>query len=177
MDVWERLSTLPPVAQPAEARYAVLVPIYDDEEGTTRVIFTARPEHMRTHPGDVVFPGGAIEAGEGPVDAAKREAWEEIKLPGDNVIEILGGLQPLTSRNPDRVIVPVVARIERPPELVPDPAEVAHIIEPKLEDLLDDEQWESQDWQGFEMWFYEFDEAVLWGATAFMVRDLLRYLS
>jgi 8-oxo-dGTP pyrophosphatase MutT (NUDIX family) len=176
MDVWERLSALPPVERPRDARYAVLVPIYDDVNGSTRVIFTSRPEHMRTHPGDVVFPGGAIEQGESPIDAAMREAWEEIMLPSDNVLEILGGLKPLTSRNPDRIIVPVVARIERPPELVPDPAEVEHIIEPKIEDLLDDERWESQDWQGFEMWFYEFDEAVLWGATAYMVRDLLRYL-
>ena len=176
MDVWEALSSLPPVETPADARYAVLVPIYDDEEGTTRIIFTTRPEHMRTHPGDVVFPGGAIEEGEDPVTTAKRESWEEIKLPQDNVVEILGGLPSLTTSDPDRVIVPVVARIERPDELVPDPAEVEHIIEPRLDDLLDDSRWESQDWQGFEMWFYEFDEGVLWGATAFMVRNLLKYL-
>ncbi len=176
MDVWDALSSLPPVEAPSDARYAVLVPIYDDDEGTTRIIFTTRPDHMRTHPGDVVFPGGAIEEGEDPVATAKRESWEEIKLPVDNVVEVLGGLSSLTTRDPDRVIVPVVARIERPDELIPDPAEVESIIEPRLEDLLDDSRWVSQDWQGFEMWFYEFDEGVLWGATAFMVRNLLRYL-
>ncbi len=176
MNVWDALSSLPPVGRPADARYAVLVPIYDDHDGATRIVFTTRPEHMRTHPGDVVFPGGAIEDGEDPIGAAKREAWEEIKLPADNVVEILGGLNPLTTRDPDRIIVPVVARIERPDELVPDPAEVERIIEPRLEDLLDESQWVSQDWQGFEMWFFEFDEGILWGATAFMVRDLLRYV-
>lgn len=176
MDVWDALSSLPPVERPPDARYAVLVPIYDDHDGTVRLVFTTRPEHMRTHPGDVVFPGGAMEDGEGPIDTAKREAWEEIKLPADNVVEILGGLKPLTARDPDRIIVPVVARIERPDELIPDPAEVENIIEPRLEDLLDDSQWVSQDWQGFEMWFFDFDDGILWGATAFMVRDLLRYL-
>jgi 8-oxo-dGTP pyrophosphatase MutT (NUDIX family) len=176
MDVWEALSSLPPVDPRPDARYAVLVPIYDDADGVTRLVFTVRPEHMRTHPGDVVFPGGAIEDGEDPIATAKRESWEEIKLPVDNVVEILGGLQPLTTRDPDRIIVPVVARIERPDELVPDPAEVESIIEPRLDDLLDDANWESQDWQGFEMWFFEFAEGVLWGATAFMVRDLLKYL-
>ena len=176
MDVWDALSSLPPVERPPDARYAVLVPLYDGADGTTRIVFTSRPEHMRTHPGDVVFPGGGMEDGEDPVTTAKREAWEEIKLPSDNVLEILGGLTPLTTRDPDRIIVPVVARIERPDEFVPDPAEVEHIIEPSLDELLDDARWESQDWQGFEMWFYEFDEAILWGATAFMVRDLLRYL-
>ncbi len=176
MDVWEALSALPPVDPPPDARYAVLVPIYEDGEGTTRVIFTVRPEHMRTHPGDVVFPGGGIEDGEDPVTTAKREAWEEIRLPADSVVEVFGALKPLTTRDPDRVIVPVVAKIERPDELVPDPAEVEAIIEPRLDDLLDDARWESQDWQGFEMWFFEFEEGVLWGATAFMVRDLLQYL-
>ena len=175
MDVWKALSALPPVDTPPDARYAVLVPLYDDN-GTTRIVFTTRPEHMRTHPGDVVFPGGAIEEGEDPIATAKRESWEEIKLPSDNVVEILGGLRPLTTRDPDRVIVPVVARIERPAELVPDPAEVESIIEPQLDDLLDDSRWTSQDWQGFEMWFFEFDEGILWGATAFMVRELLEYL-
>lgn len=176
MDIWDALSTLPPVEAPPDARYAVLVPIYDDDDGTTRLVFTVRPEHMRTHPGDVVFPGGAIEDGEDPIATAMRESWEEIKLPADNVVEILGGLQTLTTNDPDRVIVPVVARIERPDELVPDPDEVESIIEPRLEDLLDDSRWVTQDWQGFEMWFYEFDEGVMWGATAFMVRNLLRYL-
>ena len=175
MDVWDALSLLPPIERPPDARYAVLVPLYDDD-GTTRMVFTTRPEHMRTHPGDVVFPGGSIEHGEDPVATAKREAWEEIGLPSDNVIQILGGLKPLATRDPDRIIVPVVARIERPAELVPDPAEVERIIEPRLDDLLDDTKWVVQDWQGFDMWFFEFDEGILWGATAFMVRDLLRYL-
>lgn len=175
MDVWKALSALPPVDTPPGARYAVLVPLYDDN-GTTRIVFTTRPEHMRTHPGDVVFPGGAIEDGEDPIATAKRESWEEIKLPSDNVLEILGGLRPLTTRDPGRVIVPVVARIERPAELVADPTEVESIIEPRLDDLLDDSRWTRQDWQGFEMWFFELDEGILWGATAFIVRELLEYL-
>lgn len=61
MDLWKRLAVLPDVAPPPDARYAVLVPIYVDSYGTNRIIFTRRPEHMRTHPGDVVFPGGGRE--------------------------------------------------------------------------------------------------------------------
>jgi len=164
------------VETPPDARYAVLVPLYDDDSGTPRIVFTTRPEHMRTHPGDVVFPGGAMENGEDPIATAKRESWEEIKLPSANVVDILGGLKPLTTRDPDKIIVPVVARIDRPDQFIPDPAEVADIIEPRLDELMDDSRWASQDWQGFEMWFYEFDEGILWGATAFMVRELLEYL-
>ena len=133
MDLWERLAALPPVASPPDARYAVLVPMYVDGDGTDRIIFTRRPEHMRTHPGDVVFPGGGREQGEDAIATAKREAWEEIRLPPENVAEVLGGLTPVTTRSRTTLIVPVVARIVRPDELVPDPAEVHSIIEPPVD--------------------------------------------
>jgi 8-oxo-dGTP pyrophosphatase MutT (NUDIX family) len=176
MDLWKRLAALPAVATPPDARYAVLVPIYVDSEGTNRIIFTRRPEHMRTHPGDVVFPGGGREEGEDAIATAKREAWEEIQLPPENVVEIVGGLTPVTTRSRTTLIVPVVARIERPDELVPDPAEVHSIIEPPIDHLLDESRWVSRDFHGHELWFYEFEEGTLWGATAFMVRELLKYL-
>lgn len=176
MDLWTRLADLPPVVSRPDARYAVLVPLYEDADGVDRIIFTRRPEHMRTHPGDVVFPGGGSEADEGPVETAKREAWEEIRLPPDNVVDVLGGLTPVTTRNRTTLIIPVVAHIERPAALVPDPEEVHSIIEPPIEHLLDDDRWTSRDWYGHELWFYEFEEGTLWGATAFMVRELLKYL-
>ncbi len=176
MDLWTRLADLPPVASSADARYAVLVPLYEDADGIDRIIFTRRPEHMRTHPGDVVFPGGGREKDEGPIETAKREAWEEIRLPHENVVEVLGGLSPVTTRSRTTLIIPVVARIERPLELVADPAEVHSIIEPPIDHLLDDDRWASRDWYGHELWFYEFEEGTLWGATAFMVRELLQYL-
>jgi len=176
MDLWKRLTALPAVASPPDARYAVLVPIYVDSEGTDRIIFTRRPEHMRTHPGDVVFPGGGREEDEDAIATAKREAWEEIQLPPENVVEIVGGLTPVTTRSRTTLIVPVVARIDRPDELVPDPAEVHSIIEPPIDHLLDESRWVSRDFHGHELWFYEFEEGTLWGATAFMVRELLKYL-
>jgi 8-oxo-dGTP pyrophosphatase MutT (NUDIX family) len=176
MEIWDRLERLAPVASPPDARYAVLVALYEDAFGTYRIIFTGRPKHMRTHPGDVVFPGGGREEGEDAVATAKREAWEEVRLPPENVIEIMGGLTPVTTRDRTRLIVPVVARIERPEELIADPSEVHSIIEPPIDHLLDDDRWVTQEWHGHDLWFYEFEEGTLWGATAFMVRELLGYL-
>lgn len=175
LDVWTRLESLPEVAQPPSAQAAVLVPLYADDSGV-RVIFTKRPDDMRTHPGDVVFPGGKMEGDEGVVAAALREADEEIRLPPNAVVSILGGLTPVTTRNRSNLIVPIVARVERPSELVPDPAEVDVIIEPLLVDLLDEGRWRTNDWMGHTLWFYEFAEGILWGATAYMVRELLDYL-
>lgn len=172
-DIWERLEVLPEVLHPAEARAAVLVPLYDDGDGEVRLVLTKRPDTMRTYPGDVVFPGGRMEDGEDPIRTALREACEEIGLDESAVIEIIGGLTPVTTRNRSMPIIPVVARIERPVELVPDPSEVDAIIEPRLIDLLDEGAWRTSDWYGTRLWFYEFDEGTLWGATAFMVRELL----
>jgi 8-oxo-dGTP pyrophosphatase MutT (NUDIX family) len=175
LDVWTRLSALPPVYDHEAAVSAVLVPLYADRHGDTRIILTKRPDVMRTHPGDVVFPGGRIEEGEGPVEAAVREAWEEIALPA-SAVEVIGGLHPVTTRDLTNWIVPVVARVVQPVELSPDPAEVELILEPTLGDLLDETRWRASEWMGAELWFYEFPEGTLWGATAFIVRQLLHFV-
>lgn len=176
MEPWTRLRTLPPVVDPPGAEYAVLVPLYEDDSGDIRVILTKRPEHMPTHPGDVVFPGGHREDGEEPVSTARREAYEEIGLPYDALTEVFGGLSPVTTRDRSRPIIPVVARVDRPAELVIDEREVDCVIEPTLEFLLDDTNWVERDWFGHRLWFCEFDEGILWGATAFMMRELLGFL-
>ena len=175
--LWDPLRALPPVPTPDRMKAAVLVPLYEDN-GSLRVVLTRRPDHMPTHPGDVVFPGGRVDPGDdGPIDTALREACEEIGLPRDNVREILGGLRPTHTRSAEMLIVPVVARIERPDRFEPEPAEVEAIIEPTIDELLPDANWRSSEWAaGRTMWFYEFPEGILWGATAFMMRELLSYL-
>ncbi len=175
LDIWTRLEALPPVQYPPEARAAVLVPLYRDRDDRVRVILTRRPDHMRTHPGDVVFPGGRLESGEGPEDTAKREACEEIGLPEAGV-RIVGGLTPITTRDPGNLIVPVVATVQRPAEFVLQEEEVSAVIEPTVVDLLDDTGWRTSDWFGHTLWFYEFDEGIMWGATAFMMREFLSIL-
>ena len=57
-----------------------------------------------------------------------------------------------------------------------DGREVDVIIEPRISDLLVEENWVERDWYGHSLWFYEFDEGILWGATAFMMRELLDHL-
>jgi len=175
IDIWTRIEALDPVHYPQEAKSAVLVPLYRDHAGQVRVILTRRPDHMRTHPGDVVFPGGRLEEGESPEQTAKREACEEIGLPEDGVV-VVGGLTPITTRDPGNLIVPVVAKVRRPEVFTLQHEEVSAVIEPTMADLLDDSRWRASDWFGRTLWFYEFDEGVMWGATAFMMRELLRIL-
>ena len=171
-DIWRRLDAIEQVATPKLARAAVLVPLYEDDAGDIRVILTKRPDWMRTHPGDVVFPGGRIEPGESVVDTAIREAEEEIGLDGA-AVSVLGGIGSMTTRDPRNVIVPVVARVQRPDLFSLEPSEVEAVIEPRIIDLLDDDGWRTTRWLGRVMWFYDFPEGVMWGATAFMMRRLL----
>lgn len=173
MDLWAPLCSLPPVARPPGMQAAVLVPLYEDG-ADLRLILTRRRDDLPTHAGDVVFPGGMIERGEEPEDTARREAWEEVGLPPDH-IEVIGGLEPVTTRSLEMVIVPVVARVRRPERLVASPGEVTAIIEPRLADLLDESTWRQEEWAGHTLWFHPFPEGMLWGATARMVRALLRY--
>lgn len=169
---WQALESISPVSQPDRAVAAVLVPLYLDVNESVRVIMTKRPDNMRTHPGDVVFPGGRMEPGESAIDAAIREACEEVGLP-EEAVEVIGGLSPITTRDPSNVIVPVVAKVTRPDVLVPQPEEVELILEPTVEELLDETRWNVSEWFGRNLWFFDFPEATLWGATAFMVRELL----
>jgi 8-oxo-dGTP pyrophosphatase MutT (NUDIX family) len=130
---------------------------------------------MRTHPGDVVFPGGRLEPGETPEETATREACEEIGLPPDGV-EVIGGLSPTTTRARRNLIVPVVARVRRPAEFVLQEEEVAAVIEPTLVELLDENRWRTSRWMGKKLWFFDFDEGTMWGATAFMMREFLGFV-
>ncbi len=172
--LWAPLAALPPVAHPANMRAAVLVPIYESA-GELRLVLTRRPDGMRTHAGDVVFPGGMIDpTDDGPVAAAVREAWEEVGIPPESV-EVIGGLPPVSTRSKEMLIVPIVARIERPAELRLEPFEVDAVIEPTIAELLVEEHWATQRWHGHTLWFYEFPEGTLWGATARMVRSLLDF--
>lgn len=69
-------------------QYAVLLPLVASEEGT-RILFETRSKKLKAQPGEVSFPGGAIEEGETPREAAVRETCEEL-LVDPSQVEVLG---------------------------------------------------------------------------------------
>lgn len=157
---------------------AVLIPIVDHPRGLS-VLFTQRTTHLKSHSGQVSFPGGRAEAGDASAEfTALREATEEIGLPGDRV-EILARLPDYHTRTGYR-ITPVIGLLTPPLELVPDPREVAEVFEVPLAFLLDPQnrQRHTRELQGQTVGYYvfEYQSRVIWGATAGMLVNLYRML-
>lgn len=157
---------------------AVLVSVIDDPDGG-KVLLTQRTSTMRKHSGQIAFPGGAIDPGDGsPEAAARREAEEEIGLPGHHV-ETLARLPDYFAATGFR-ITPVLAVVSRGFEVRPNPAEVEHVFEVPLSFLMDPENHlrDSSVWQGVERHYYRmpYGDWMIWGITAGILRTLYERL-
>ncbi|WP_277213783.1 NUDIX hydrolase [Isoptericola croceus] len=101
------------------------------------VLLLARAATLRSHAGQVAFPGGRVEPDEGVVEAALREATEETGVDTAGV-EVLGTLEALPMPVSNHVVTPVLAWWARQsPVGVVDPAESAHVFRAPVADLLD----------------------------------------
>jgi 8-oxo-dGTP pyrophosphatase MutT (NUDIX family) len=155
---------------------AVLVGITDRAD--PGVILTVRREHMRTHAGQVAFPGGRIDPGEDSIGAALREAWEELGLDPE-AAEIVGATDPYRTVT-GYVVTPVLAVVRPDQPLSPHEHEVADWFEAPLAFVLDpaNQQCKSALFQGRERHYYEimWEDRRIWGATASMIVNLSRRL-
>jgi 8-oxo-dGTP pyrophosphatase MutT (NUDIX family) len=172
--MWDQLHHIDTYPEPGDLPQAgVLVPLYEDDDGDIRVVLTKRPDTMPTHAGHISFPGGRPHPGDGgPVDTAIREAHEEVGIDPDQVT-VLGFLEPIDTVEFKLMVVPVVARISTPLNLVRSEREVARIYHPRLADLADPDQWAYVPWQAWKAWYFDLEGDTLWGATAHMVRLLV----
>lgn len=158
---------------------AVLAPLYE-EDGQVKVVLTRRAQNLRSHRGEVSFPGGGQDPGEALVDTARREADEEVGLDPASV-EIVGELDHLATIMSRSFIVPFVGFLPGRPDLVPSPAEVELILHVPLEDLLDPEAYHEERWgippMDRPLIFFEIEGDTIWGATGAMLRNLLALIT
>ncbi|MFM2109879.1 MAG: CoA pyrophosphatase [Steroidobacteraceae bacterium] len=155
---------------------AVLVPFVERREGAT-ILLTQRAAHLKTHAGQISFPGGRIEPqDEGPVEAALRETEEEIGLARTHV-EVLGFL-------PDHLVIsgyrvtPVVGILQPDLPLRLDATEVEGVFEVPLAHVLDANNHvrRVREFEGERIEFTDFPYGPhnIWGATAGMLMTLYR---
>lgn len=167
---------LPDLRAKAELPAAVLVAITDREE--PGLILTVRREHLRTHAGQIAFPGGRIDPGESADEAALREAQEELLL-NPAAVELVGTIEPYRTVT-GFIVTPVIGVV--PPDLpmTPHEHEVADWFEAPLGFLLDpaNQQCRTALFQGQTRHYYEivWNGRRIWGATAAMIVNLSRRL-
>ena len=155
---------------------AVLIAITEREN--PGVLLTVRREHLRTHAGQIAFPGGRVDAGEDAITAALREAREEILLSPASV-QVVGAIEPYRTVT-GYVVTPVLGVVPADLPLEPHEHEVAELFEAPLDILLDpsEQRLRTALFQGQERHYYEilWNERRIWGATAAMIVNLSRRL-
>lgn len=151
---------------------AVLVPVVLGPRPS--LLLTLRAAKLSSHAGQVAFPGGRIEPGENPEQAALREAAEEVGL-DPRLPRILGRL-PGHVTGTGYHVTPVLALLEPPLNLVPSPDEVEQAFEYDLAPLLDPALPERRTavWKGERRSFHVWPHPThyVWGATAAIMRNL-----
>jgi len=155
---------------------AVLIAVTDRPQ--PGVILTVRREHLRTHAGQIAFPGGRLDPGEEAVAAARREAQEEILL-DPAVVDVAGSIEPYRTVT-GYVVTPVLGVIPPDLPLQPHEHEVADWFEAPFDYLLDpaNQHRRSALFQGRTRHYYEivWEDRRIWGATAAMIVNLSRRL-
>ncbi len=156
---------------------AVLVAVTD--RPSPGLLLTVRREHMRTHAGQVAFPGGRIDPGEEAIGAALREAQEEIGL-DPSLVRVIGAADPYRTVT-NFLVTPVIGLVPPDLPLEANENEVADWFEAPLDFLLDpaNQQRLSALYQGRERHYYQIDwnGRKIWGATAAMIVNLSRRMA
>jgi len=171
---------------PDGARAAVLIglsaPAGVAPPAPASVLLIRRAVHLRANPGEIAFPGGRIEPGESPLEAALREADEEVAL-RVGAVEVLGELPMVLASGRAVPVRPFVAGLADGLELEANRDEVDCVLRVALSELVApgrywSEQWDRGDDPAWVMHFFDLGEDVIWGATARMLYALfVRLLS
>ena len=113
------------------ARLAAVTILVYPVDDAPYLALTRRHEQLRSHAGQISFPGGSIDAGETPAAAALRELEEELGVPSSN-LKVAGELSPIFIFNSNFVVTPVVVLADHLPTFTIQDAEVAQLLQTPL---------------------------------------------
>ncbi|MFT4744506.1 MAG: NAD(P)H-hydrate repair Nnr-like enzyme with NAD(P)H-hydrate epimerase domain [Nonlabens sp.] len=174
----QSLAVVPPseLDTPDDGRVAaVLVLFTDDPIEGLQIVLTRRRKDLRSHPGQLSFPGGRVDDEDDDViHTAMREASEEMGLRAESVSIV--GRGRVFYLPPSRFwVAPVVAWWDAPHHLVASPDEVDEVLRVPVSRLMDQDRWRGVPLSaGGSTWAWQLDEDLLWGATAIVTALLLQ---
>ena len=152
---------------------AVLIPILNRAQN--QIIFTLRASHLRTHAGQISFPGGRIESDETPWQAALREAEEEIGIQPQHVRQVARLDDVLSPRGYHvKCFVGVVDHFE--PRINHD--EVERLVTADFDELFDSDLHSTRLWKKVsKVHYFDFKDGLVWGVTGKITWHLRQALS
>jgi len=165
---------------PANARPAAVLLLLYPRAGGWHIPLISRPLHMPAHAGQISLPGGMIEPGETPCDAALREYQEELGAPAED-LTVLGQLSPLYLFASNFQITPWIASVQREPVWRPSEGEVDRLLEVPLDHLLDPANTghveRRQRGLGFSAPCFEWQTDHIWGATSMILAEFVALIA
>jgi 8-oxo-dGTP pyrophosphatase MutT (NUDIX family) len=159
---------------------AVLILLYEEDDNL-KTCFIERTTYDGVHSGQIAFPGGKKEEDETLVQAALREAEEEIGVKQGDVT-ILGQLTELYIPPSNFLVHPFVGSISYKPSFFPEPAEVAEVVEVKVDDLSDvnyrgEKKIKLSNGSTVETPYFNLQGKTVWGATAMIISEFLEVMA
>lgn len=159
--------------QPAKQTAAVLVPLclVNDE---VSLLYTLRSSNLKSHSGQVSFPGGKTDQGENAIITALREYEEELGLPR-NEVDIWTEMSPVRGLNKDMEITPVVGFVENfdVTKLNPNTHEVEEVFTVTIKDLCCPSKHAHLEWENTFLPIFLHDKFKIWGITGFITHVFL----
>ena len=159
----------------------VLILFYQDA-GKLRFPIIERTSYEGIHSNQMALPGGRYEEqDEDQVTTAIREAEEEVGVIA-NEIEIIGCLSEFFVAASNYMVLPVLAKVDHKPNFISQPREVAEIVLPSVDDLINPDKLLEKEIVvkgGFKMNcpYFDLEGKVVWGATAMMLSELVEILN
>ncbi len=167
------------IEHPPFSHAAVLVPLFRKDE-SCHLLFTKRSEQVKHHKGEISFPGGVVdEEDKELVSTALREAFEEIGLK-ENDVQVIGVLDDIVTTT-QFIVTPIVGLFPYPYLFKVSEVEIAELIEVPLSFLLAGENLSEREFfhgdQKEIVYFYQYGNHTIWGATARILKQFLDVIS
>ena len=169
-----------PGLPPEKRRPAAVLAIADLSRPDPGLLFLKRPDTMKSHAGQIAFPGGRCEPSESYLEAALRETHEEVGIKPEH-LEPIGWIDPVWTVGSDYWVVPYVARLHTPVILTPNSHEVDETFWVGMNQFLDQHRHRPMPVHspGFratiDYWDVDtpYGTRTVWGATGAMMRTLI----